>query len=682
MSQTPAFVSDDLFDLAPVPLSWTPMSADGTPIASYWNRAWCDTFGYALAHIQGKQGNAFNLWRDEPLRETVLARAHAEGTKQVVEADMRVADGRWLRVIVTVQAVHVQGQYSLLTAYQDVTAQRELDEERARAESSLREFREMVESANDAMLLVEDFYIIECNPAAERLYGLPRERLIGSRPQDLSPGHQRDGASSDEAAVALLTKALSGERQQFRWQHKRPDGNVFTAEVTLNPARAIHWPGESPRLRTVVVLRDVTESERAAQALQASEQRFRQLFERAPVALALVDASGPVHAINRRWSELFGYEIDEVPTIDAWWAKAYPDEAYRVRAQTAWQMGLSALAQPGGEIRPTEFRVRCHDGQHRHVLIGGAMIGRELMTSFYDVTDIRMAQRELEELNATLEKRVDERTEALRTAIDDLKKTRDDLVRSEKLASLGALVAGVAHELNTPIGNAVMVASTLADHNKRFAEQVQLGLRRSVLEQFLANWQESTEVIERNLRRAAELIASFKQVAVDQSSYQRRPFELAEVIHEMRLTLSPTLRRSQVELEEDVASPVRMDSYPGPLTQVLMNLVNNAVAHAFEHVTQPKVVRIVCRMLDAQRVRIQVQDNGCGIDEANLARIFDPFFTTKMGRGGSGLGLHIVYTLVTDLLGGTVQAQSQKGQGSCITLELPLVAPDKNAALG
>ena len=178
------------------------------------------------------------------------------------------------------------------------------------------------------------------------------------------------------------------------------------------------------------------------------------------------------------------------------------------------------------------------------------------------------------------------------------------------------------------------------------------------------------------------MIASFKQVAVDQSSYQRRPFELAEVIHEMRLTLSPTLRRSQVELEEDVASPVRMDSYPGPLTQVLMNLVNNAVAHAFEHVTQPKVVRIVCRMLDAQRVRIQVQDNGCGIDEANLARIFDPFFTTKMGRGGSGLGLHIVYTLVTDLLGGTVQAQSQKGQGSCITLELPLVAPDKNAALG
>ena len=273
-----------------------------------------------------------------------------------------------------------------------------------------------------------------------------------------------------------------------------------------------------------------------------------------------------------------------------------------------------------------------------------------------------------------------ERTQALQSAIEDLQRTQEELVRSEKLASLGSLVAGVAHELNTPIGNAVMVSSTLRDLQQQFDDSVAQGLKRSTLQQFQAQWREATEVVERNLRRAAELIASFKQVAVDQSSYQRRPFELGEVLHEMSLTLSPTLRRSQVELIDQVSSGIHMDSYPGPLTQVLMNLLNNAVVHAFENHPGPREVRIKGEALPNQRVRITVSDNGCGVPKAHLSRLFDPFFTTKLGRGGSGLGLHIVYTLITGPLGGRVKVSSAPGQGCTFTLELPDKAPQAGPA--
>ena len=280
----------------------------------------------------------------------------------------------------------------------------------------------------------------------------------------------------------------------------------------------------------------------------------------------------------------------------------------------------------------------------------------------------------LEALNAQLEQRVSERTSALKSAIDDLHRTRDELVRSEKLAGLGSLVAGVAHELNTPIGNAVIVASTLADQRKRFEAEAAEGLRKSTLTRFMGELHEGIEVMERNLRRAAELISGFKQVAVDQSSHQRRSFELAELVRELQLTLSPTLKRNGVRLHAEVPPGLHFDSHPGPLTQVLMNVINNAVAHAFE--TQADaVVRLQAEAMPDGRVQITLSDNGRGIAPEHLPRVFDPFFTTRLGKGGSGLGLHIVYSLVTELLGGTVHIDSALGEGTTVTLTLPQNAP-------
>ena len=663
-----------LFQQAPVPMSCTLLSPDRKPLKTFCNPAWHNLFGHTSENIQELFYEKGLFWKDTQAQTRFIRAVMADEGVYRTEAVFLCLDGSLRIADVSGRMSKVGGESLLITSYHDLTAQRELDAARLNAEAELLVFREMVESANDAMLLVEESRIIACNPAALHLYGRTQETLIGQHPGLLSPKSQENGHPSVEKADRIMAEAMAGRPQHFLWQHEKEDGTPFIAEITINPARTIRLPDGSMRKRFVTVLRDITRAHQANLALQESEKRFRQLFELAPVPLCLIAPDGRLLSINSRWVELLGYTQEDVPHIRDWWERAYPDPTYRQKVQHLWQKGLDGLRETESGFNAMELNICCKNGVYRTLLFGGAMVGPDLMISFYDVTEQRKAQNALEKLNTELEIRVAERTRDLETAIEDLKRTQDELVRSEKLAGLGALVAGVAYELNTPIGNAVMVASTLRTLGRDFDSSVSKGLKRSVLDRFIIRFHESSEVIERNLQRAAELIASFKQVAVDQSSYQRRPFELAEVLHELRLTLSPTLRRSHVCLSEDVSPGLRMDSYPGPLTQVLMNVVNNAVVHGFEG-QNGGLVHITGRASSSTHVRIEVRDNGRGIAPQNLMRIFDPFFTTQMGRGGSGLGLHIVYSLVTELLGGSVHMESQPGQGSTLVLNLPIDAP-------
>lgn len=671
MDKLQTFVS--LFDYAPLPMSYSPLDAAGGLLASFWNRSWFECFGYRPDEVQGRAGEAFGLWPDVSFRADFL-RAVGFDDISKTETTLRRADGSLRTVIVSARKMFADDTTLMVVSYEDVTEQRQLESARKAAERSLRLFQEMVESSNDAIMIVEDHHVMACNTAATALFAMPREQLIGRHPGDLSPERQDDGESSFIAAVRHMERALAGETEHFLWRHLRGDGSTFMADVVLNPAIDLGADDGERGRRYVTVVRDVTDEQRAARALQDSEERFRQLFELAPVGLALTESDGHFLAVNRHWIQLFGYTLEDLPHTERWWECAYPDPAYREKARATWTRARAAITDRNGEIEPAEYIVTGKDERQRHVLIGGAMIGNNVLTSYSDVTAQREARAQLEALNQSLEARVEERTRDLRQAIADLTLAQHELVRSEKLASLGALVAGVAHELNTPIGNAVMVASTLSDQRKRFETAVTEGLRRSALESFLRELRETSEMIEHNLRRAAELITSFKQVAVDQSSYQRRTFGVAETLHELRMTLNPSLRRGGVTLIEDVPPELRMDSYPGPLSQVLMNLVNNAVVHAFDG-RSGGTVRISGTALPGLRARLQVSDDGCGIEADQLPRIFDPFFTTKLGRGGSGLGLHIVHTLVTGVLGGSVRIESVPGVGSSAILELPLNAP-------
>lgn len=256
-----------------------------------------------------------------------------------------------------------------------------------------------------------------------------------------------------------------------------------------------------------------------------------------------------------------------------------------------------------------------------------------------------------------------------------LQQAQGRLVEQEKLAALGSLVAGVSHELNTPLGNALLVASTLNDQGRRFALRLdEGGLRRSELTDYSQRVLESSELLLRSLDTATTLVQGFKQLAVDQSSDQRREFLLAKVCEEVALTLAGLLKREEHELSLAVDESIRFDSYPGPLSQVLTNLIVNAQVHAFDGRRQGRI-ELQAQALGRDHVLISVSDNGRGISAQHLKHIFEPFFTTRLGQGGSGLGLHICYNIVHTLLGGQIRASSTPGQGTRFDIELPLQAP-------
>ena len=287
----------------------------------------------------------------------------------------------------------------------------------------------------------------------------------------------------------------------------------------------------------------------------------------------------------------------------------------------------------------------------------------------------------LRDINQTLEERVQLRTAELEKAnaklndsIKLLQFAQDDLVRAEKLAALGALVAGVAHELNTPIGNAVTIASTLRDKSNEFAHACADGnQRRSVLDEYTNTIMQGSELVMRNLFQAADLVANFKQVAVDQTSAQRRRFDLKEVIEEVLSTLHHLVRNKPVKVTTLLAAGIDMDSSPGPLGQVINNLFNNALIHGFAGRNGGEVV-IEARADGDAGVTIEIRDDGNGISADNLGRVFDPFFTTRLGQGGSGLGLNIVHNIITQLLGGRISVDSPARKGTRFRIELPRIA--------
>lgn len=257
--------------------------------------------------------------------------------------------------------------------------------------------------------------------------------------------------------------------------------------------------------------------------------------------------------------------------------------------------------------------------------------------------------------------------------------TQSKLVEQEKLAALGSLVAGVAHELNTPIGNSLLMASTMQDMSQEFLRKVKSNqLRRSDLENYSQNSINSSDLIVRSLTSAANLVSSFKQIAVDQTSDKRRGFDLQFFCEEVALTLSNRSKREGHEIRVEIAAGLTMDSYPGALGQVLNNLIINAMVHGL-HERSQGVITLRGQAYGDQSIQLVVQDNGVGISKENIERIFEPFFTTRLGTGGSGLGLHICYNIVHSVLGGTITVESVVNLGTSFTMTLPRNAPLKAA---
>lgn len=295
---------------------------------------------------------------------------------------------------------------------------------------------------------------------------------------------------------------------------------------------------------------------------------------------------------------------------------------------------------------------------------------------------LRQLDEQARRARQDLERKVEERTgelsranQCLSDTVEKLTAAQEALVRSAKMAALGNLVAGVAHEVNTPLGLAYTITTHMQEQLGALAAKHKAGRMRSEeFGGFLDAMDEGLKYATGNLRRAAALIESFKQVAVDQSADARRRFDLESYLREVIGSVHSILRKGGHRVEIAVAGKVAMDSYPGALAQVLTNIVSNAVTHAFDG-RQGGVIGVAVSQESAERCRIVITDDGAGMPDEVVQRIFDPFFTTRRGRGGTGLGMHIVYNLVVQRLGGEIACVSTPGQGSTFVLSLPTTAP-------
>lgn len=648
-----------LFQSAPLPMSYT--TDPGGDEHTHWNQAWYRAYGYPSDRAEGRTGVELGLWVEPAQRRAFGERLRASGRVSAFEARLRCSDGTVRDVEVSGEFVRTAEHRLLMAAFVDVTPVRQA---MRAAQASQARLQAVFEASPLAIVVVDaghDFRAVTANEAWYRLFRRQPDEVLG-----------RNG-------LALKLWADESQRQQLVQRLARPGDTVEAWDINL-----LRGDGSPLRVRlaarrfragdddlVVMVQEDITERLRAEQALNESRELLAHTFDLMPEPLCIVDGDdGRFIDVNRAWVERVGLPREAVIGRNSFELGLFD----RVEDRAALRDSLPREGRllnvpvqyhlPSGEYVPSEVSAA-------QTVLNGRRVGIWMVR---DISERERARRALQEMNEMLEARVVERTQALSTALDDLRRAQAELVRSEKLASLGSLVAGVAHELNTPIGNAVMVASTLADRQREFEAAIAGGLRRSTLADFLATAREAAQVLNRNLQRAAELVGSFKQLAVDQSSYQRRRFELAEVLQEVVLALSPTLRRSMVVLQQAVAPGLVLDSYPGPLSQVLVNLITNALTHAFEP-GAAGTIRVHAQALGDERLCLRLADDGRGIAPEHLERIFDPFFTTRLGQGGSGLGLHIVYTLVTGLLGGRIEVHSRPGEGCEFVIELPLVAP-------
>ncbi|MGU5684611.1 ATP-binding protein [Aeromonas allosaccharophila] len=441
---------------------------------------------------------------------------------------------------------------------------------------------------------------------------------------------------------------------------KKPD-ELDTLVATLNQMRT--------RLRDELVARH-----QAAEQLQQERDFSATLINSANMVICCMEPDLTIASINPAAILLTGYHQQEL--LQHNWLDLFVSPTQREE--------LNNILAAEGSLADQE--VIMHDQQAHELVLQWTFVpfydGPNLKYQIgfgYDITQLKKVEREIIQLNEQLEGKVEERTRSLSEAnnqlgkaYDDLKQAQQTLVESEKMASLGSLVAGVAHEINTPIGISVTASSYLQERVADFKSHIDSKqLSRSYLNEFTVNLDESMQLLQSNLRRASELIASFKQVAVDQSSEARYKFSLADNLHQVVVSLGHKLKKSQCEVDIQCDPKLSIFSFPGSFTQIYSNLILNSINHGFDSWDKPKKITIKVEQ-QGEELFIDYSDNGRGIPPEILPRIFDPFVTSKRGQGGSGLGTHIIYNLVVQLLKGRISCASEPGQGAQFHIRLPI----------
>jgi signal transduction histidine kinase len=506
---------------------------------------------------------------------------------------------------------------------------------------------------------------------------------------------QVQGPAKDMAGLYSIIEGATGHRDALIWPSLGKSREAFTALLVAANSYYLSFTTASAEdarrntdtiEKTIPVMNDLAENDLQRLALQRLQGRTaalreglsklsEQLNNRTELLRNTIDATQAeeIGAIDELSKKMREREQKAQETFD----RTLTDISRRVLSIAVIFLGIILTA---GVLIALSIRLPLQQimTAMRAITIGD--YDREVQgTTARDEVGAMARAVEVFRENAVAKRRTEEelRTskEKAESALLELNAAQQNLIDAERLAALGGLVAGVAHEVNNPIGISLTVASSFARRTEMFEAELKSdgGLRRSQLEDFVRSSRDASQQLVANLHRAGELIQSFKQVAVDRSHAERRQFSLGEATDQIIASLRPVLKRAPIELTVDVPEGLIIDGYPGSYGQILTNLFLNAVNHAFAD-SRSGTISIAARPRGQDDVEINFADNGAGMTPDVQRQAFDPFFTTRRNEGGTGLGLHIVYNLVTQQLGGRMMLESRLGQGTTFRIIMPRVA--------
>ena len=534
----------------------------------------------------------------------------------------------------------------------------------ALAEQRLAEesYRKLFEGSVDGIYVTTPAgALLNANPALARMmgYGTPEDLIAGVN--DIANTIYLEPAARARYRALM---ARDGMVREFEYQVRQRGGDILWISDSATVVR--DEAGEVVRYEGTI--RDITDQKRAEDAIAEGRRLLQQVIDTVPAVINVKNKELRYVLMNRYMAGIFGVEPADAI------GRTTSDLMSRYGAEKTDENDKRVLATSTGlgfyeeEYMDSSGSVRQWLVNKLPLLDGEGEIER-IVTVALDIGERKRGELEMRKAK-----------DAAEAALRNLRETQNSLIEAEKLAALGRLVAGVAHEVNNPVGISLTVASSLERKTALFTAEVERGdLRRSRLTEFLESSRDASGQLVANLNRAAELIQSFKQVAADRNYSDQRTFDLGDLTEQVVMSLRPGLRKHHLTLNVDCQPNLSMNSYPGPYGQVLTNLFLNAVAHAFPE-GRPGAVDIQVRESGKDNVEIIFSDNGCGMSLDVRRRAFDPFFTTRRDQGGTGLGLHIVYSIVTNRLGGRLDLDSEPGRGTRIQIILPRVAPLEQAA--
>lgn len=503
--------------------------------------------------------------------------------------------------------------------------------------------------------------LLNANPALARMMGYDSPQQLIDGAGDIARTIYVDPAARADYQARMQR---DGTVREFEYQVRQRDG----AMLWLSDSATVVRDDVGRVIRYEGVVRDITNQKRAEAAVRESRRLLQTVIDTVPAVINVKDRQLRYVLMNRYMAGIFN--IEPAAAI----GRTTGELMSRYGAQKTDEHDKRVI-DSGHELGFYEEEYRDSSGIMRQWLVNklplldAAGEIERIVTVALDIGDRKRGEQDMRAAK-----------DAAEAALRNLRETQNSLIEAEKLAALGRLVAGVAHEVNNPVGISLTVASSLERKVARFSEEVARGdLRRSSLMEFVESNRDASQQLVANLNRAAELIQSFKQVATDRNYSDQREFDLADLTEQVVMSLKPGLRKQNLALSVDCKPDLLMNSYPGPYGQVLTNLFLNTVAHAYPD-GGGGVVTITACEADASHVRIVFADDGCGMSPDVRRRAFDPFFTTRRDQGGTGLGLHIVYNIVTGRLGGRIYLTSVAGEGTRVEIVLPRMAPLEQAA--